>query len=195
MQLQQWCSPGRTRWKFQTEWPLLLRTNLPGSSREQPHPKALEPEVLEIWVQFSFHSGLWAAGDSRVVSLALLASSTQVHWPSPTSLSLYPAGPLGSQGRRYSYPGSASQPFTHRFSSAVILGPPALAGTSTFLPAVFFPSSKGCELPQAAPSPEPQQAMGSPLCSGSSPHHLLAPRTRSLTLKCPTWQIPKVFAG
>lgn len=27
--------------------------------------------------------------------------------------------------------------------------------------------------------------MGSPLCSGSSPHHLLAPRTHSLTLKCP----------
>lgn len=141
--------------------------------------------MLEISVQFSFHSGLWAAGDSRVVSLALLASSMQVHWPSPTSLSLHPAGPLGSQGRRCSYPGSASQPFTHRFSSAVTLGPPVLAGTSTFLPAVFFPSSKGCELPQAAPSPEPQQAMGSPLGSGSSPHHLLARRTRSLTLKCP----------
>lgn len=41
VQLQQWCFPGRTRRKFQTEQPLQLRTILPGSSREQPHPKGL----------------------------------------------------------------------------------------------------------------------------------------------------------
>lgn len=41
VQLQQWCFPGRIRRKLQTEQPLQLRTILPGSSREQLHPKGL----------------------------------------------------------------------------------------------------------------------------------------------------------
>lgn len=39
VQLQQWGSPGRTRLKSQTERALQLRTILPGSSREQLHPR------------------------------------------------------------------------------------------------------------------------------------------------------------